>query len=91
MIDVYIKMKTTEYDLIIEEFLVTYGNLTKDTKEHYYTDGDGMETVYGRCRNLMKKEWFRKNVEKLSWIVEGEGKSDLIEHFTKILSRDGYL
>ena len=84
-------MKTDKYNQIIEEFLVTYGNLTKDTKEHYYTDGDGMGAVYGRCRDLMKKEWFRKNVEKLSWIVEDEGESDLIEHFTIALSRDGYI
>ena len=91
MIDVYIKMKTDKYDQIIEEYLVNFGNLTKDTKEHYYTDGDGMGTVYGRCRDLMKKDWFRDNVEKLSWIVDDEGESDLIEHFTRTLSRDGYI
>lgn len=84
-------MKTTEYDQIIEKFLVNFGNLTKDTKEHYYTDGDGLGTVYGRCRDLMKKNWFRDNVEKLSWAVEDEGESDLIEHFARTLSRDGHI
>ncbi len=91
MIDIKIKMKTTEYDQIIEEFLVTYGNLTKDTKEHYFTDGEGLGTVLGRCKDLMKKEWFRDNVVSFLLKVDDEPEEDLILFLTRILRREGLI
>ena len=91
MIEIKIKMKTTEYDQIIEEFLVTYGNLTKDTNEHYYTDGEGLGTVLGRCKDLMKKKWFRDNVDSFLLKVDDEPQEDLILFMTRILNREGLI
>ena len=91
MIEVNIKMKNDKYDHIIEEFFTNFGNLTKDTKEHYYTNGNGLGTVYGRCEDLMKEKWFRDSVDKLSMIVDDEPEEDMISHFIQAFKEDGYI
>lgn len=89
MIEVNIKMKNDKYDHIIEEFFTNFGNLTKDTKEHYYTNGNGLGTVYGRCKDLCKEEWFRNNCESLSWIVGGEEEEELKDFIIANLLKKG--
>lgn len=91
MIDINIKMKTDKYNQVVEEFLETYGNLTKDTHEHYYTDGEGLGTVLGRCKDLMKKKWFRDNADSFLLKVDDEPEEDLIIFMTRILKREGLI
>ncbi len=90
MLGVVIKMGTDEYDEIIEEFFTKYGNFTKVTKDYYNTDGNGLGTVYGRCEDLMKEKEIREKIVELILAVDDEI-TDAKAHFTKTLTRDGYI